>query len=122
MLIATDAVTERFLLQVYVDALNDEDVAFILESLHNDVPSNLIEKMVRFNAILAKESGVKWGTKGAPWEMNLRDLMRWSHVMKRYCRDGMYEPGRFVGLVYANRMRTTEDTQKVRTLVTGMDW
>lgn len=96
-----------------MEALNDGDISFIITSLHPNIPSDIVQSMVEFNARLAKECGVKWGLRGAPWEMNLRDLMRWCQVMEKYSENGTYNPGRFVSLIYAERMRTSEDKQKV---------
>lgn len=103
----------EFLLQVYMEPLEDEDLLFILSSLHPELPSDLVNRMVQFNTILSKECGIKWALRGAPWEINLRDLMKWCDVMKKYSKTRTYDPGRFVALLYANRMRTMDDKQKV---------
>lgn len=96
-----------------METLDDEDISFIVQSLHPRLPSNIVQLMVDFNSRLVKECGVKWGLRGAPWEMNLRDLMRWCQVMEKYTENGEYDPGRFVSLIYADRMRTFEDKHKV---------
>lgn len=64
--------------------------------------------MVHFNERLSKECGRDWANRGAPWEMNLRDLTRWAEAMK----DSL-QPGKFVSIIYADRMRTVQDKQKV---------
>lgn len=96
-----------------MEPLDDEDISFIIQSLHSEMPLDIVNLMVKFNSRLIKECGVTWGRRGAPWEMNLRDLMRWCQVMKKYSENGTYDPGRFVSLIYAERMRTLEDKQKV---------
>lgn len=96
-----------------MEPLNDEDILFILTSLHPEIPSQLLERMVRFNYALTKDCGITWGLRGAPWEMNLRDLLRWCQVMKKYSKNGSFESGRFVSLIYADRMRTVLDKEKV---------
>ena len=97
-----------------MEPLDDGDILFILTSLHAGIPAQLMERMVRFNYTLTKDCGVTWGLRGAPWEMNLRDLLRWCQMMKRYSKHGSFEPGRFVSLIYADRMRTVPDKEKVR--------
>ncbi|XP_065212438.1 midasin [Planococcus citri] len=99
--------------QVYMETLDDEDISFIVQSLHPLVPSDIVQLMTNFNGRLSKECGVKWGLRGAPWEMNLRDLMRWCQVMEKYSKNNGYDPGRFISLIYADRMRTVEDKQQV---------
>lgn len=100
-----------------MEPLDDDDILFIVVSSYPEMSSDLIHRMVRFNSVLTKECGVKWALRGAPWEMNLRDMMRWCQVMAKYSKQGDYDPGRFVALIYADRMRTTSDKQKVCNLV-----
>ncbi len=102
-----------FSLQVYIEPPQDEDYLFILRTLYPRFPSDLIQKMVHFSSVLSKECGIKWGVRGAPWEINLRDLIRWCCVMQKYHENERFHPGRFVALIYANRMRTADDREKV---------
>jgi midasin len=78
--------------------------------------------MVKFNSRLIRETGELklWGQRGAPWELNLRDLNRWCEAIiadSRKCslskRNAVLHPGKFIGLIYMDRMRTREDKEKV---------
>ncbi|GLH08476.1 Dynein heavy chain, cytoplasmic [Gryllus bimaculatus] len=118
--------------QVYIDALSDQDLEFIICSLYPMVPSLLVKKMVQFNGRLHRETTELhlWGLRGGPWELNLRDLTRWCQAMTRHCTpkesdmdidfDDTSEtncnlnPGQFVDLIYVDRMRTFEDKEKVK--------
>ncbi|KAJ4439015.1 hypothetical protein ANN_14971 [Periplaneta americana] len=110
--------------QVYIDSLTECDLEFILRSLFPTLPHNLIVQMVKFNSRLVRETGELrlWGQRGAPWELNLRDLSRWCEAtiadFKKYTSAGKnnvkFNPGKFVDLIYVDRMRTREDKEKVK--------
>ncbi|XP_015604930.1 midasin [Cephus cinctus] len=107
--------------QVFIDALTDNDLKFITVAQFKQLPTDLISKMVDFNTKLSSEAGVTWGYQGSPWEMNLRDITRWCEATVQSCQplpdeDCYYNPGRWVELIYIDRMRTLEDKQKVREL------
>jgi midasin len=78
--------------------------------------------MVKFNSQLVRETGELrlWGQRGAPWELNLRDLCRWCEAViadsRKFAsseRNVAFNPGKFLDLIYVDRMRTKEDREKV---------
>ncbi|XP_003200751.2 midasin [Danio rerio] len=101
--------------QVYVDALTNEDMQFIGDSIFPNIDNAIISKMVQFSNRLVQEVMVdrKWGQRGGPWEFNLRDLFRWCQLMQTDQSPGFFNPGQHVGLVYADRMRTEADKAQV---------
>ncbi|XP_016427493.1 midasin-like [Sinocyclocheilus rhinocerous] len=101
--------------QVYVDALTNEDMQFIGDSIFPNIDNVIISKMVQFSNRLVQEVTVerKWGQIGGPWEFNLRDLFRWCQLMQTDQSPGFFNPGQHVGLVYADRMRTEADKAQV---------
>uniref|UniRef100_A0A8C1Z8M3 Midasin n=1 Tax=Cyprinus carpio TaxID=7962 RepID=A0A8C1Z8M3_CYPCA len=101
--------------QVYVDALTNEDMQFIGDSIFPNIDNVIISKMVQFSNRLVQEVSVerKWGQIGGPWEFNLRDLFRWCQLMQTDQSPGFFNPGQHVGLVYADRMRTEADKAQV---------
>ncbi|XP_067273008.1 midasin [Pseudorasbora parva] len=101
--------------QVYVDALTNEDMQFIGDSIFPNIDNAVISKMVQFSNRLVQEVTVerKWGQRGGPWEFNLRDLFRWCQLMQTDQSPGFFNPGQHVGLVYADRMRTEADKAQV---------
>ncbi|XP_046665626.1 midasin-like [Homalodisca vitripennis] len=94
--------------QVYMEPLTANDLEFITRSLFPTLPLELVQGMVRFTVRLAEQCGSAWGQRGAPWELNLRDLTRWAQTM-----GDPPHPDRFVGVIYADRMRTAADKQQV---------
>ncbi|XP_066999962.2 midasin [Anabrus simplex] len=124
--------------QVYIDALSDADLELILMSLYPTLAHDLVVRMVQFNSRLAREIGELklWGHRGSPWELNLRDLCRWCQALtedkgiRDFGSDDLEDidmtnetgtgnettlnPGRYVGLVYVDRMRTLQDKEKVK--------
>ncbi|KYM78871.1 Midasin [Atta colombica] len=105
--------------QISVAALMEDDLKFILSVQFPQLPIELINHMVQFNNKLASEAGIVWGHTGSPWEMNLRDIIRWCETTieaaSNEFRDNKqyFNPGDSVELIYVNRMRTNEDRQKV---------
>ncbi|KYN19484.1 Midasin [Trachymyrmex cornetzi] len=105
--------------QISVTTLMEDDLKFILSVQFPQLPIELINHMVQFNNKLASEAGIVWGHTGSPWEMNLRDIIRWCETTieaaSNEFRDNKqyFNPGDSIELIYVNRMRTNEDRQKV---------
>ena len=106
--------------QVYVSTLTEEDLKLISTSQFPKLPQDLVHKMVVFNSRMSNEAGILWGVNGSPWEMNLRDVIRWCEATissaQSHCdeSDMFYNPGSSVELIYVDRMRTEADKEKVR--------
>ncbi|XP_075233650.1 midasin [Lycorma delicatula] len=92
--------------KVYVEPFSDKDLKFIISCIYRSLPTSLVDRMVKFSCALEKECN---SFKGGPWEMNLRDLTRWAESICNNPRDA----GRYALLIYANRMRSEQDKQKV---------
>lgn len=114
---------------MYIDSLTEADLQFIATSLFPALPHNLISCMVKFNSRLVRETGELrlWGQKGAPWELNLRDLCRWCEAImadRSKCttsdKNVTFHPGKFVDLIYVDRMRTKEDKEKVNIVIRSL--
>ncbi|EPY18521.1 midasin [Strigomonas culicis] len=56
-----------------------------------------------------------FGTRGSPWEFNLRDVLRWAHLMQHYgeADNAKY----FAEVLFVERMRTGEDKEQCRALL-----
>lgn len=66
----------RFI-QVYVHSLTEQDLLFILSRQFNNLPSDILKKMLEFySKIVGELEGHTFGHRGAPWECNLRDITR----------------------------------------------
>lgn len=102
--------------QVYVDTLTKQDLHFIVNSLYPSIPEDILNNIVNFNCEIAREVTElqSWGHRGGPWEMNLRDIQRWCEALIKDEKNGKELcPGKFVDMLYVNRMRTPEDKEKM---------
>lgn len=102
--------------QVYIDVLTKEDLIYIVESQYPSIPKDILHRMVRFNCKVAHEITEiqSWAHRGSPWEMNLRDIQRWCEAIIQDQNEGQNtSPGKFVDILYVNRMRTTEDKERM---------
>lgn len=102
--------------QVFIEALTKHDLQFIAQSVYPKMNPSIINKMVEFNQLLVEkvlEEG-QWGIRGGPWEFNLRDIFRWCQAtIELSSPNESINPGRYVGLIYADRMRSAQDRQKM---------
>ena len=98
--------------KVQLDVLQEDDLLSIGRLMWQVIPDVSLQRMIRFNERLYEEVVRKgsFGKKGGPWEFNLRDLGRWCELMLRAGGGG---PGRWLDLVYLQRMRTQEDRDEV---------
>ncbi|KAJ3272914.1 hypothetical protein HDV01_005111 [Terramyces sp. JEL0728] len=103
----------RFTL-VYVEELTKEDLIFICKNLYPQLPSATSEKMIEFNEIIKRETMDlhNFGWLGAPWEFNLRDILRWIDLMIK--NENYHNPAEYLNILYVQRMRTDEDRESVR--------
>jgi hypothetical protein len=62
-----------------MSGLSEADYRVILGSLYPGLEADLVNRLVDFNTVLNREvvSQRLWGQAGAPWEFNLRDLLRY---------------------------------------------
>lgn len=114
--------------QVYVDALAGEDMEFILRNQWPLLSPALVKVMTSFAMSLHQAVCVRleFGTRGAPWDFNLRDLMRWAeiahedyHKMNGSSSKRLH-PELFVDLIYGMRMRSPDDRRRVLALFNGI--
>jgi len=101
--------------KVYMVGLSKADYVLICERLHPSLPESLVHRMVKFSKALEDAVVVsrRWGYQGAPWEFNLRDLLRWCQAMES---DAAPQPGKYITLVYASKMRRLQDKENVLAL------
>eukprot|EP01134_Creolimax_fragrantissima_P005503 CFRG5503T1 len=101
--------------RVHVDELNDIDLRIIASTMYPQIDSAIIDKMIEFNTHLHKATMVErtLGSKGGPWEFNLRDVLRWCEVMMNNQSKGFYNPSDYLDFLYLQRMRVQEDRDAV---------
>ena len=103
--------------KVYVKSLEQNDIVAICHHRYPNVPVEVIEKMSKILEQLETEvtQERKLGLAGAPWQINLRDLMRWCEGIAATAAD-VPEPESIVRLgklILAERFRTQADREHV---------
>ncbi|KAG7342074.1 cobaltochelatase [Nitzschia inconspicua] len=70
--------------KVFVDPLSDHDFQSILFSRFGSLSSDCVRKIIDFNCQVHKDvvEMREYGSDGGPWEFNLRDIFRWSELLK----------------------------------------
>ncbi|KAG6015525.1 hypothetical protein E4U43_005140 [Claviceps pusilla] len=110
----------RFIV-VYADVFRDEDLKLIAShnfpKLENDVIAQLINFVSRLEHQIVVER--TFGAQGGPWEFNLRDVLRWLHLLNS--SDSVLQTARmddFLDIIVRQRFRTTRDRAEVTALFT----
>ena len=118
--------------RVYVDPLDTSDMVAVVSSLFGSIPRDIAQKMVAFNDVLDRASKGEdaivttksFARLGAPWEFNLRDLLRWSELIVASCEgrdlsEGASEAimediaGACMRTVYMSRLRCASDRREI---------
>ncbi|KAJ1018157.1 hypothetical protein NDA16_005023 [Ustilago loliicola] len=108
----------RFI-KVHIEELTGEDILAISTHLYPDFDQEKLSNMIRFNFDLHHEVVVKhsFGRIGAPWEFNLRDLMRWLDLLhSNLGLNKLKDPIEHLASLYVQRFRTASDRQAARAL------
>ncbi|ORY69584.1 uncharacterized protein BCR38DRAFT_480765 [Pseudomassariella vexata] len=110
----------RFIV-VYADVFSEDDLLLIAQHNFPGVPTDTVKRLITFISKLDEELvvGRSFGTQGAPWEFNLRDTLRWLHLLTS--TDPLLATGKvddFLDVVIRQRFRTTRDREGVDNLFT----
>lgn len=101
---------------VYADPFVSQDLLMICNQKHPEYPLNIIESLTQCitDIGLLFQADRRLGNHGAPWEINLRDLLRWLHLITS--QDSLIAagvPADFQALLFSQRFRTAEDVTAV---------
>jgi len=104
---------------VYADVFKQDDLQLICAQLYPSAGTQLIKQLVSFMQELDQNVTVeqKFGTRGAPWEFNLRDVLRWLHLCTS--NQSILPAGSaqdFLDNLFAQRFRIDVDQQAVQKL------
>ena len=112
--------------RVHVEPMERSDLVHITAALYPTVPRLVIERMVHFIGSLAdasKEVGGTFARAGAPWEFNLRDLLRWCDIAGKAARvhDGDFDRAidATFETLFSQKLRTAADRAKCVELFAG---
>lgn len=102
--------------KVYVEELSADDVFIICREQFEDCDESLVRRMITFNTLLdhAVVQQRSFGREGSPWEFNLRDIMRWSELLRASTTAD--HPRYFLRTVYLSRFRNTEDRNQAEAI------
>ncbi|VDL75369.1 unnamed protein product [Nippostrongylus brasiliensis] len=91
---------------IYVEDLKEEDILIILSELEEvkRVPVDRLKAMVLINSKLSSEHHLL----GGPFSFNLRDLLRWFHLLNKNI-----DSATCFHMLYVKRMRSEENRHKV---------
>lgn len=120
--------------KVFLKKLSDGDLLFVLKDLYTEFFAkvkdtfsiSLAEQMVKFSGLLATGiSNLEFGYKGGPFEINLRDILRWCDSLTHPDTGFIFEVEsnnleKFYGvlfdrmkLIYYQRMRSAKDKEYI---------
>ncbi|PWN30597.1 P-loop containing nucleoside triphosphate hydrolase protein, partial [Jaminaea rosea] len=105
--------------KVFVEELRADDILAICKHLYPTFAHEELVKMIRFNAELHNEVMVKhsFGRQGAPWEFNLRDLLRWlAMIHSDLGLNWTHQPIDHLAALYIQRFRSKSDRQAAAAL------
>lgn len=104
----------RFIV-VYADVFTEEDLLLIAQHNFPSVPSDTVKRMIRFISNLEERIiDRSFGSQGSPWEFNLRDTLRWLHLLTSL--DPLLSTASiddFLGIAIRQRFRSQDDKLEV---------
>lgn len=108
----------RFIV-VYADVFTDEDLKLIASHNFPNLPLDVVGKLIQFVTDMDKQLVVdrSFGTQGGPWEFNLRDVLRWLHLLNS--DDAVLQQGEvddFLDIMVRQRFRLPRDRSEVTKL------
>jgi midasin len=99
---------------VFMEPLGLADLEVVLHAAFPALPPNTLRLMSTFAEALSRSlAEAAFGTAGAPWDFNLRDLLRWAELS---VRKGGGNPSLFLDFVYGAAMRGAGDRDRVHAL------
>ncbi|KAI0338876.1 P-loop containing nucleoside triphosphate hydrolase protein [Trametopsis cervina] len=103
--------------KVHVRELSQEDTIVICRSVFPTMPMDILQGMVNFTAQLNEEAMTKksFARAGAPWEFNLRDILRWGSLAQGSAHSQL-QPEVLIDMLFLQRFRTPTDRTFAREL------
>ena len=97
---------------VYAEPFTPKDLFLISRELFPDSPIHEIHKVTQCVTALSKllQQNRQVGANGGPWEINLRDILRWLHLLT--AQNGLMptaSPAHYQHMLFLQRFRASED-------------
>lgn len=108
----------RFIV-VYADVFTDEDLKLIASHNFPNLPLEMVTNLIQFVTDMDKQLMIdrSFGAQGGPWEFNLRDVLRWLHLLNS--SDPILQQGQaddFLDIMVRQRFRLPRDRSEVTKL------
>lgn len=97
---------------VYADILKTDDMVLICKHSFPTIPDEVVATLIKFVTQLEREVTTerRFGVEGAPWEFNLRDVLRWLQFLSSSLPlFSARQPEDFLNLIFRQRFRTSKD-------------
>ena len=101
---------------VYADEFTPEDLLIICKQSYSDLALGVTDKLINYVTSLSRtiQQDVSVPTHGGPWEFNLRDVLRWLHlVTSPDLLMPLGIPAHFEDLLFLQRFRDRETSIKL---------
>ena len=103
---------------VYADLFTAEDFKVICRQCYprssGKMTDYLIEQVTSLSAFVDQDKS--FGLRGGPWEFNLRDILRWHHLLSAQDSPiSINSPAAYQGLLFLQRLRSREDVAAITT-------
>lgn len=105
---------------VYAETFTPKDLLVISREIFPDFPDREIQKIMQcvtaLSQLLQQNRGI--GVHGGPWEINLRDILRWLQLLT--AQNGLMpiaSPADYQPLLFLQRFRTSDDVIAVSKLL-----
>ena len=105
---------------VFAESFIQEDLLVISKEIYPEVPVHEAQKLTQcvmaLNQLLQQDRRV--GANGGPWEINLRDILRWLHLLT--AQNSLMQfagPTDYQSLLFLQRFRTSDDIETVSKLI-----
>ncbi|PCH39866.1 midasin [Wolfiporia cocos MD-104 SS10] len=98
--------------KVYVQELTSDDLLLVCQNIFPSYPADLLRGMIQYTSRLNDEIMVKrtFAREGAPWEFNLRDVIRWGTLLHQ--SKSTSHPVEAFSTVFLQRFRSENDRQR----------
>ncbi|TEA19278.1 Midasin [Colletotrichum sidae] len=108
----------RFIV-VYADTFTEEDLLLIAQHNFPGISTDVVNGVIQFISRLDHQVTIDkaFGSHGSPWEFNLRDILRWLHLLAT--SDPILATGKpddFLDLIIRQRFRSATDRDEVNKL------
>lgn len=105
----------RFIV-VYADTFKEEDLLLIAGHNFPSLPSDTVSRLIQFVTSMDQQLATdkSFGVQGAPWEFNLRDVLRWLQLLST--QDPVLHTAQmddFLNIVIRQRFRLQQDREHV---------